>query len=68
MPHAELNTIAQILEIVIKRYAFPEWCDVQVEPDDTQTEYAKHREMLKVLYLNIQRVKEFQTHVFNRIS
>ena len=53
VPPEELQVMLNMLETVIKRYAFPSWCEVEVEPDDEQTAYSKYREMLKVLYLNL---------------
>ena len=28
-----------MLDIVVYRYAFPEWCEVDVDPEDLQKEY-----------------------------
>ena len=39
VPTEDLQVMAPILETVIKRYAFPSWCEVTVEPDDDQIEY-----------------------------
>ena len=33
------ETILQILNIVLKRLAYPEWCEIEVEPDDDQRNY-----------------------------
>ena len=64
----DLQVMATMLEAVIKRYAFPSWCEVEVEPDDSQAEYSKQREMLKVLYLNLARVNSFWPHLLKRVE
>ena len=63
VPNEELQVMAAMLEALIKRYAFPSWCEVDVEPDDDQTEYTKLREMLKVLYLNLTLIQSLTPHV-----
>ena len=68
MPPEELPAMMNMLETVIKRYAFPSWCEVEVEPDDEQTAYTKYREMLKVLYLNLTRMKVLTPHLLNRVD
>ena len=57
-----------MLETVIKRYAFPEWCEVEVEPDDSQIEYARYRELLKILYLSLAKIKGLQQHLLTRVE
>lgn len=66
VPTEDLQVMAQILETVIKRYAFPSWCEVSVEPDDDQIEYQKYRELLKTLFLNFARIKELTQHLLSR--
>ena len=34
-----------MLDIVIYRYAFPAWCEVDVDPEDLQSEYEQVRKL-----------------------
>ena len=34
LPAGTSERILQILDITFKRIAYPEWCDIDIEPDD----------------------------------
>ena len=58
----------QLLEVVIRRFAFPDWCEVNVQPDDNQSEYISVRELLKVFYINLTIIKPFHEYLLNRVA
>ena len=57
LPEGVGQKILDIFEIVLKRVAFPKWCELEIEPDDLQNDYDKYREILKVLLRNISLIK-----------
>ena len=57
LPPGVGEMILQILNILLKRVAFPDWCEIEVEPDDAQREYMQYRELFKVMFKNIALVK-----------
>ena len=34
-----LDRFTQILQIVFKRFAYPDWCELQVEPEEREADY-----------------------------
>ena len=58
----------ELLEVVIRRLAFPDWCEVNVEPDDEQSEYMSVRELLRVVYINLTLIKPLHEHLLTRIA
>ena len=58
----------QLLEVTIRRFAFPDWCDVNEDPDDDQSEYISVRELLKVFFVNLTIIKPFHEHLLNRVA
>ena len=60
--------MTQMLEVVIRRLAFPEWCEVNIEPDDSQSEYMSIRELLRVVYINLTLIKQLHEHLLTRIA
>ena len=52
---------------MVKRIAYPAWCDIDVDPDDTQVEYQKYREALTVLLRGIGLVKPCTEHFLQRV-
>ena len=58
----------QMLDVVILRIAYPDWCDVNIDPDDNQRDYISVRELLKVVYINLTLIKPFHDHLLNRIA
>lgn len=50
LPPGVAQGILQIFGIVLKRIAYPEWCEIDIEPDDRQEDYQKFRELFKVLF------------------
>ena len=63
-----LEVMKQLLEVCIRRLAFPDWCEVNVNPDDSQSEYMSVRELLKVVYINLTLIKPFHEHLLNRVA
>lgn len=61
------ENILKILNIIIKRVAYPSWCDIEIEADDLQIEYQKYREVLKIILKNIALVKPCQQQFLQRI-
>ena len=57
-----------MLDIVIYRYAFPDWCEVDVDPEDLQAEYEQVRKLHQVLYLNLTLQKTFHEYLQNRVA
>jgi hypothetical protein len=57
LPSGTGELILQIFNIVLKRIAFPEWCEIDIEPDDRQEDYQKFRELFKILFKNISLIK-----------
>ena len=52
------NNIHLTMDIVVKRIAYPDWCDIDnFDDDDAQIEYQKYREVLIVLLRNLSLVK-----------
>lgn len=63
-----LQIMVQMLEVVIRRVAYPEWCEVDVEPDDSQAEYNSVRELLKIVYINLTLIKPLHEHLLTRVA
>ena len=63
-----LQVMKQLLEVVILRVAFPDWCEVNVESDDSQAEYISVRALLQVVYINLTLIKPFHEHLLNRVA
>lgn len=57
LPAGVGDVILSILNIVIKRIGYPEWCDVEVDPDDLQVDYQKYRDLFKIMLKNISLIK-----------
>ena len=53
LPPGVDQKILQILDIVLRRMAYPAWCEVEVDPDDAQSDYDKYRELFKIMFKNI---------------
>ena len=60
--------MVQMLEVVIRRVPYPEWCEVDVEADDSQAEYNSVRELLKIVYINLTLVKPLHEHLLSRVA
>lgn len=60
--------MTQLLDVIIRRLAFPDWCEVNVEPDDSQTEYISVRELLKVVYIHLTLIKQLHEHLLTRVA
>jgi len=58
----------KILDIVLKRMAFPEWCEIEIDPDDAQNDYEKYRELFKIMLKNIALIKPVRQPFLVRIS
>ena len=58
----------QILDVVIKRMAYPEWCEIAIEADDAQSNYQNFRELLKVMFKNLSFVEAIKVEFLQRIS
>ena len=48
--------------------AYPEWCQIEIEPDDAQVDYDKYRELFKIMLKNIALIKPIKIQFFSRIS
>ena len=57
LPQGVGEGILQIMSVVLKRIAYPEWCEIELEPDDRQEDYQKFRELFKVLFQNISLIR-----------
>ena len=60
-----MNYLAQV---VLKRLAFPEWCEVEIDPDDDQQNYIKYRELLKLLFTNLALIKPIHAQLLQLID
>ena len=60
-----MNYLAQV---VVKRLAYPAWCEVEVDPDDDQQNYIKYRELLKLLFTNLALVKPIHAQLLQLID
>ena len=56
------------MQIVVKRLAYADWCEIEVEPDDPQIEYQKFRELFKILLKNIALIKPVRHQFLQMIS
>ena len=57
LPEGAGEHILQIFDIVLRRIAYPEWCETEVDPDDLQEDYMKYRELFKIMFKNISLIK-----------
>ena len=57
LPPGVGEKILQIFNIVLKRMAYPEWCEIEIEADDEQVDYQKYRELFKIMLKNIALIK-----------
>lgn len=62
-----LQKMAQALQVLIKRLAFPAWASLDVEPDEREAEYAQYRQDMTTLFLNLAMNKLFHQHVLTTI-
>ena len=53
---------------MLKRIAYPEWCEVDVDADDAQTDYEKYRELFKIMFKNIALIKPVRQAFLQRLS
>lgn len=60
--------MSYLCQVVIKRLAFPEWCAVEVDPDDEQENYIKYRELLKLLLTNLALIKPIHASLLQLID
>jgi len=68
LPPGVGEKILQIFDIVLKRMAYPEWCEIEVDPDDAQLDYSKYRDLFTVMLKNIGLIKPIRPQFLHRIS
>jgi hypothetical protein len=45
------------LHTVIKRFAYPDWCTLEIEPEEAESDYAVYREELMTTFVNLSLIK-----------
>ena len=56
------------MNTVLKRIAFPEWCEIEVEPDDVQNNYQVYRELFNIIFKNLALLKLIRVQFLERIN
>ena len=56
------------MNTVLKRIAFPEWCEIEVEPDDIQNNYQVYRELFNIIFKNLALLKLIRVQFLERIN
>lgn len=53
---------------MLKRIAFPEWCEIEIEADDEQHNYEKYRELFGVMLKHIALIKPIRTRFLQLLA
>ena len=57
----------QILEVLVKRVAFPRWASLEIEPEEKEAEYSQYRQDMVTLYMNLSMNKNYHSQVLQSI-
>ena len=57
-----------IFNIVLKRVGYPEWCAIDIQPDDAQSDYQKYRELFSIILKNLSLIKPIRQQFLERIN
>ena len=63
-PEEVCQAFIQITDLVFKRLAFPEWIEINIEPDDEQVEYMTYRKLLKMIFLHLSIIPGYKETFF----
>ena len=62
-----VERLCKITDIMFSRLAYPEWVEIDIDPDDDQMEYLTYRKLLKMMFLHLSMLKGYRDMLLTKL-